>query len=814
MKYTALLTFLTFSVFAQQVPPGYLLPVPVPNVGSLPNSFSKPGKPVGPTSFSDTYPQAYDVLINGALTVIGHTNQIPLLPPSTYKEGKLLVAVADKSLWMIDNPTTKTSHFICYLKPETFASFANFYTTDGALASSRTVDMASKNLTYINGDNFEINANKIKVNALNDFTVIFPEVTSGLVPAGHVLTYIDSLGHVAPEPLPKPLAFVDPSWFGSFGSNPTNNRIILENAIASANGKPVIILGDVVIDRLNLNTGINPAVYLKGYNQKGFKFFTGWVSRLRLMPNATQPLITVGDQVKIQIDDLMLFGDRDNQTNANLHGIVISPTAGAPTFKNVLSHKNNGNGVHILHSEGYMYGVVAHHNAGHGIYDNGAEVDLHDLDLAYNDGYGLYATGAAGTRLTGSDVYQNKLGDLYVSGSDGFTASHSRFEQSFRTCVQIDGTSQRSRFDHCLFRMGNIQYNQFGETAPASPSGTYPLIASTGTGFQQHTIFSACEFATTLSSVDLGTNKVNYYVSFTNPNVPGGLGWTFADCLGFNGKDTSSTKYFDNRDNVNLIGTLTDENGAFGVDTQLASTLKLDSAGLVLNSSQSINTGAAPDYPLQVKGLIAGSAYDITNTQQTVFGMFKGNNPTPANIRWGLGIENAQGSTNSGVDFSLLSYDNSGSAISERPLMILRGQNKVGIAVTGASAITHQLTIQGGTGDAAKPGGGSWSVYSDSRLKNIAGNFTNSWDVLSALSPKVWSYSTNSPFNATIRSRTYYGANAQDLLSTILSNTVSSVTMNINGTNVDRYTYDPSALIWVLINSVNDLKAKQDSHGW
>jgi hypothetical protein len=88
----------------------------------------------------------------------------------------------------------------------------------------------------------------------------------------------------------------------------------------------------------------------------------------------------------------------------------------------------------------------------------------------------------------------------------------------------------------------------------------------------------------------------------------------------------------------------------------------------------------------------------------------------------GFGWLQATDSTNLATNFGLLLNPNGGN---------------VGI---GTTAPTDTLSVNG---TASKPGGGSWSVFSDERLKNIRGNFTSGLKAVMQLQPLRYEYRRN-----------------------------------------------------------------------
>lgn len=119
----------------------------------------------------------------------------------------------------------------------------------------------------------------------------------------------------------------------------------------------------------------------------------------------------------------------------------------------------------------------------------------------------------------------------------------------------------------------------------------------------------------------------------------------------------------------------------------------------------------------------------------------------------------------------------------------------------GATAIdpgTHLLVVNG---TAAKPGGGSWSTWSDARLKNIHGIYSKGLEEIIRLQPVSYSYKRGNKVNLP-DDRDYVGLIAQEVQE-VFPEAVSNepdgyLQLDIHPVNI------------ALINAVKELKAEND----
>ena len=128
-----------------------------------------------------------------------------------------------------------------------------------------------------------------------------------------------------------------------------------------------------------------------------------------------------------------------------------------------------------------------------------------------------------------------------------------------------------------------------------------------------------------------------------------------------------------------------------------------------------------------------------------------------------------------------------------------------GLVGIGTTAPTDTLSV---SGTASKTGGGSWSVFSDERLKNIKGNFSRGLSAAMRLQPVVFEYKQDNPLGLKADTENV-GFGAQALQKII----PEAVTRNANG--YLQVNNDP--IIWTMLNAIKEqqqeiLKLKQEVH--
>jgi hypothetical protein len=110
----------------------------------------------------------------------------------------------------------------------------------------------------------------------------------------------------------------------------------------------------------------------------------------------------------------------------------------------------------------------------------------------------------------------------------------------------------------------------------------------------------------------------------------------------------------------------------------------------------------------------------------------------------------------------------------------------------GTSAPTDKLSVNG---TASKPGGGTWAVFSDERLKNIKGNFTPGIQAVMRLQPLRYEYKPNNALGIKSPGE-HIGFGAQAVQQVI----PEAVTTNENGYLM--VNNDP--IIWTMLNAIKE----------
>jgi len=176
---------------------------------------------------------------------------------------------------------------------------------------------------------------------------------------------------------------------------------------------------------------------------------------------------------------------------------------------------------------------------------------------------------------------------------------------------------------------------------------------------------------------------------------------------------------------------------------------------------------------------IGDTATFVTNTDSfTNIALVKGGITNPQGLHFGV---------NQASLFSEIQASRDG--IATNTLVLNRQGGNVGI---GTSAPTELLSVNG---TASKPGGGTWSVFSDERLKNIKGPFTSGLKAVMQLQPLHYEYKPKNALGIKMEGQ-HVGFAAQAVQKVIpeaVSETANGYLMVNN---------DP--IIWTMLNAIKE----------
>lgn len=105
-------------------------------------------------------------------------------------------------------------------------------------------------------------------------------------------------------------------------------------------------------------------------------------------------------------------------------------------------------------------------------------------------------------------------------------------------------------------------------------------------------------------------------------------------------------------------------------------------------------------------------------------------------------------------------------------------------------------------GGASKVGGGSWSVFSDERLKTVHGAFSRGLDALAQLEPIRFEYRPDNPLGLRAGSE-YVGFSAQ-AVQRVIPEAVSTAESGY-------LRLDADPILWTMLNAVKELKGQNDA---
>ena len=116
----------------------------------------------------------------------------------------------------------------------------------------------------------------------------------------------------------------------------------------------------------------------------------------------------------------------------------------------------------------------------------------------------------------------------------------------------------------------------------------------------------------------------------------------------------------------------------------------------------------------------------------------------------------------------------------------------------GTAAPTALLSVNG---TANKPGGGTWGVFSDERLKDIKGNYNAGLDAVMKLQPIVYHYKQDNPLHLPYKPE-YIGFSAQALQKVI--------PQAVDMTSAGYLEVNSDPVFWTMLNAIKELKQQKD----
>src|SRR6185295_16982211 len=197
---------------------------------------------------------------------------------------------------------------------------------------------------------------------------------------------------------------------------------------------------------------------------------------------------------------------------------------------------------------------------------------------------------------------------------------------------------------------------------------------------------------------------------------------------------------------------------------------------------------ASPSFPLDVSNASASVARFISTAAANAV-----NVTLDAPATRNTNIEYQQGGTNKWFEGNVAANDrfrltNSLANGNTEVFSVLQSGN-VGI---GTNAPTDKLSVNG---TASKPGGGSWAVFSDERLKNVKGLFTSGLSAVMRLQPIRYEYKPANALNLDSKGE-HVGFGAQTLQK-VIPEAVSR-----NGNGYLQVNNDP--IIWTMLNAIKE----------
>ena len=145
------------------------------------------------------------------------------------------------------------------------------------------------------------------------------------------------------------------------------------------------------------------------------------------------------------------------------------------------------------------------------------------------------------------------------------------------------------------------------------------------------------------------------------------------------------------------------------------------------------------------------------------------------------------------------------SGFSTAPLNGLIVEGNVGIATSTPGFLLEV------NGVAAKPGGGSWTNSSDSRLKKDVAAYTDGLDIIRKINPVNFKFNGKGEITDTVNAHVGIIAQEMDTIAPYTIGTYEALLDSTDTVMTELLSFDPSALLFTLINAVKELSSTVDS---
>jgi FtsZ-binding cell division protein ZapB len=422
---------------------------------------------------------------------------------------------------------------------------------------------------------------------------------------------------------------------------------------------------------------------------------------------------------------------------------------------------------------------------------------------------GLWNTnGASYSVVPGGD--QN-----FAGGTNSFAAGHrakANYAGDFVWADSQDADFNSTVNNQFLIRAANgVGINKANPASALDVNGTVTATSFVGNG----------SGLTSLNAASLGTSSINNNQLVNNSvTVSAGTGLSGGGAVALGGSVTLNNSGVlsvgasgplassgGQNPQITLTGIVSIANGGLGfAPGVLSSGQYIRSSGSGSWSVNSIQAGDLPSLSATYVDLSSGQTIGGTKNFSGSVGIgISPGFPLDVNGRMAL-----RGSS-SGVNAGLWLYDSAATSHTARALLGMDGTGYFGLwgdmganwgmvmnvtnGYVGIGTLTPDalLTVNG---TADKPGGGSWSTFSDGRLKDVGAKFTHGLADLARIQPVHYHYKADNPLNLPSQPE-YVGVVAQQVQPAI----PEAVQPNKDG----YLTVNNDPIIWTMVNAIKEL---------